>query len=228
MMHESRKSFEFVECMELTQMLGLRANDEKQLADLLQEAPLDSVYYHTHGVLLRHKSIGGVYPNDFATWAVVHVRDLALGERLAVLDPFDYGGLEDLRIEILSVIDDHLSRLPFVPRVIHGDAFDFIQSRIIEVPTGHEASSLREFRDLLSAVDVSAVYFHFIEARVRLRNGRDDFAVWLDQTLGLQRLSAQIDAINPYGESLERLRSEILTLCDDALERGGGADASQP
>ena len=228
MIEKFKKHFEFVECMELKQILGLRAGDEKQLADLLQEAPLDSVHYHTHGVFLRHKSIGGFYPNDFASWAALQVRDQALGERLAVLDPFDYAGLEDLRVEILSVIDDHLSRLHFVPRVVHGDAFDFIQSKIIEVPTGHEASNLREFRDLLSEVDVSAVYFHFIEARVRLPNGRSDFAVWLEETLGVQRLVTQIDAINPYGESLERLRSEILTLCDDALQKGGDADAGQP
>lgn len=228
MAREFKTPFEFVECMELKQILGLRAGDEKQLADLLQEAPLDSVYYHTHGVFLRHKAIGGVYPNDFASWAAVQVRDQALGERLAVLDPFDYVSLEDLRGEILSVIDDHLSRLNFVPRVVHGDAFDFIQSRITQVPTGHKATSLRALRDLLSEVDVSAIYFHFIEARVRLRNGRSDFAVWLDETLGLQPLAAQIDAINPYGESLERLRSEILTLCDDTLQKGGDADASQP
>jgi hypothetical protein len=222
------RPFMFVECMELKQILGLRASDEKQLADVLQEVPLDSVYYHTHGVFLRNKSIAGVYPNDFAWWAATQVRDQALAERLAVLDPFDYSRLEDLREEILSVIDDHLSRLQFIPRVVYGDPFDFIQSRIVQVPTGHEARNLLELRNLLSDVDVSAVYFHFIEARVRLREGRSDFAVWLEETLGLQQLAARIDLINPYGESLERLRSEILTNFDEALQRGEHGDAGQP
>ena len=87
MSHWLKKPFEFVECIGLNQMLGLRATDEKHLADLLEEVPLDSVYFHAHGVFLRNKSISAVYPNDFASWAAIQVRDQALAERLAVLGP---------------------------------------------------------------------------------------------------------------------------------------------
>lgn len=213
--------FQFVECMELKQILGIRAGDEKQLADLLQEAPLDTIFYHTYGVHLRNVSITGVYPNDFASWVAIQVRDQALAERLAVLDPFDYAGLEELRNEIVSVIDDHLAHLHFIPRVLYGEPFEFIQSRIVEVPTPYSASNLWEFCNYLSEVDVSAVYFHFIEARVRLGRGRSDFSRWIGEGLGLDHLAALIDAINPYSVSLERLRSTILTVCDEALKMEG-------
>jgi hypothetical protein len=40
-----------------------------------------------------------------------------LGERLGVLDPYEFETLEDLREALISVMDDHLSTLSAVPRV---------------------------------------------------------------------------------------------------------------
>ncbi|HYL80493.1 MAG TPA: DUF5752 family protein, partial [Candidatus Acidoferrum sp.] len=60
-------SFEFVACSELIQILGLRADNEGELAEILAEVPLDSIHYHTHGHFLRHGFLGALYPNDFAT-----------------------------------------------------------------------------------------------------------------------------------------------------------------
>ena len=68
---------------------------------------------------------------------------------LQSIDPFELQGLEPLREELISVIDDHLSRTPIVPRVIFGKPFNFNQSRILEVPTGLEVWTLQEFRNAL-------------------------------------------------------------------------------
>lgn len=75
-----------------------------------------SIYYHTHTYFLRHSHVEQLYPNDFAQWVAMEVRDHILGERLAVVDPFEFTGLESLREEFISVIDDHLSRTTIVPR----------------------------------------------------------------------------------------------------------------
>jgi hypothetical protein len=108
--------FFFTGCWELREMLGRNARDEQQLLEIIEEVPLDSIYYHTHSFFLRHKYIAGPYPNDFATWAAIQVRDRVLGERLAVLDPHDFDNLEALRNEIVTIIEGHLSRLQTVPR----------------------------------------------------------------------------------------------------------------
>jgi trehalose synthase-fused probable maltokinase len=212
--------FAFMACMELKEFIGLRAENERQLAQMLDEVPLDSIYYHTHGFLLRPRLLAGAYPNDFATWVDVHVRDRVLGERLAMVDPADFTTLQALREELVSVVDEHLRRIGIVPQVVSGEPFDFIQSRIVEIPTGIEARTLQELRDALLEVDQSALYFHLVEARLRLGRGRNDFAAWLERGLGLPDLAARVQAVNPYAGSLEQARARLLALLDEALAAG--------
>lgn len=221
MERQAKAPFLFVGCVELKEILGKEAENEKELADLLDEVPLDSIYYHTHSYFLRHPFVAGLYLSDFATWAAVQVRDRILGERLAVIDPFDFENLTVLREEILSIIDDHLSKMSIVPRVVFGEPFYFKQSRIVEVFTGLEARTLREFRDVLADIDASAIYFHLHEARMRLNRREGDFSVWLRESLEMSELADAVRAINPYLGSLERLRSKLLTTCDEFLKREG-------
>jgi len=212
--------FEFSGCVELRQILGLRAEDEKELADILEQVPQDSVYYHTHGFLLRHRYMAGVYANDFANWAAIQVGDRVLGEHLAVLDPLDFETLDDLRDRIISASDDHLKGMAIVPRVVYGEPFNFIESRIVQVPIGIEARTLGEFREAVSRIDDSAIYYHALEARVRLGQRRNDFSAWLGECLDLPGLAAKVEALNPYIGGLERLRSQILGYCDGVLTKG--------
>jgi trehalose synthase-fused probable maltokinase len=214
--------FAFVACMELHEFVGARAENERQLAQLLDEVPLDSIYYHTHGFLLRPRFLAGAYPNDFATWVDVQVRDRVLGERLAMVDPADFTTLQALREELVSVVDDHLRRIGVVPQVVSGEPFDFIQSRIVEIPTGIEVRTLQELRSALLEIDPSAIYFHLVEARLRLGRGRNDFAAWLERGLGLPELANRVQAVNPYAGSLEQARARIIALLDDALAAGAG------
>lgn len=212
--------FLFVACLELREFVGVRAENERHLADLIDEVSLDSIYYHTHGFFLRHKLVAGAYPNDFATWAAVQVRDRVLGERLAMVDPAQLPNLQALREELVSVIDDRLRGLQIVPGALLGEPFEFIQSRTVEIPTGTEVRTLEAFRNALLDVDASAIYYHLVEARMRLGRGQNDFAAWLEDGLGLQTLAARVRAVDPYAGSLERARTRLIQLCDEALAVG--------
>ncbi len=213
--------FLFTGCWELREMLGRSARDEQQLLEAIEEVPLDSIYYHTHRFFLRHQFIAGPYPNDFATWTAIQVRDRVLGEKLGILDPYDFENLEALRYEIVNIIDEHLSQLQIIPRVIYGEPFYFMQSRIIEVPTGLEARNLKEFREILSTVDGSAVYYHTFEAIHRLGRKKGDFPVWIEGELGLPELALKISKLDPYMSALESIRQRIISLCDEFLKKAG-------
>jgi hypothetical protein len=212
--------FLFVGCWELREMLGRSARDEQQLVEAIEEIPLDSIYYHTHSFFLRHKYIAGPYPNDFATWAAIQVRDRVLGEKLGIVDPYDFESLESLRGEIVTIIEEHLSQLQIIPRAIYGEPFYFMQSRIVEVPTGLQARTLAEFRDILATVDDSVVYYHIFEAILRLGRRKGDFALWVEEQLQLPELAEKISRLDLYMTSLEMIRHRIVKLCSDVLENG--------
>jgi hypothetical protein len=220
---DANTTFRFIGCSEIQEILGKQAEDERQLAELLEEIPLDSVYYHTHSYFLRARFIERTYPNDFAKWTSEQVGDHVLAERLSVVDPFDFSSLEALREELISIIDDHLSSMATVPRVGFGTPFYFNRSRILEVPTGLETRTLREFRNAISEVDVSAIYFHVFEAHLRLQREENDLSAWIRGSLKLTELANQMQALNPYLGSLERLRSSLLTMCDEYLAKSGQA-----
>jgi len=216
-MSNAAETFRFIGCSEIQEILGKQAEDERQLAELLEEVPLDSVYFHMHSFFLRQRFIRRTYPNDFADWVDEQVRDHVLAERLSVVDPFDFPTLEALREELISIIDDHLSSMSTVPRAGFETPFYFNRSRILEVPTGLEAGTLREFRDAISEVDDSAIYFHVFEAHLRLQREENDFSAWIRGSLKLPELADRMKGLNPYLGSLERLRSSLLTMCDDHL-----------
>jgi Family of unknown function (DUF5752) len=214
-------AFQFTGCVELRQALDHRARDERELLDRLEEVPSGSIFYHTHGYCLRHRPVTTAYGNDFAAWVAVHVRDQALAERLAVVNPFETASLEDLREELMSAVHDHLLRLSTIPRVEFGEAFYFQQSHIVEVPLGPPVTTLTEFRSGLADADASAIYFHMVEARTRLGRRSGDFAEWIRTSLDLPALADRIERIDAYMTSLERVRARLLTLVDAALEESG-------
>lgn len=197
-------------------MLGLIARDEAELLQHIEDAPIESIHHHTHAYFLRHHYLAGAYPNDFATWAAIQVRDRVLGERLAIVDPFDFEDLEALRAALISIIDDHLTHTPSVPRVVYGEPFYFMTTTLVAIPTGLEARTLSEFRDRLAGAEVAVVYYHLFEAR---RCHRPTFDAWLEAQ-GQEALADAIRRVHPYTTDLEGLRSRLLALCDEALRRG--------
>jgi hypothetical protein len=211
--------FVFTGCVELRQTLNLRALDERELMDRLEDAPGAAVLFHTYGYFLRHGPMTMAYGNDFAAWVATQVRDQVLAERLAVVNPFEFDSLETLREELVTVVNDHLVRLSSVPRIEFGEPFYFQQSEVVQVPLGPGVTGLAEFRNALADVDTSAVYFHMIEARARLGRPADDFSEWIRASLRLSALADRIARIDAYMTSLERVRARVLSLVDAELER---------
>lgn len=211
--------FQFMGCIEIKELLGKRADDEMELLELIKEVPIDSIYYHTHSYFLRHFYIAGPYPNDFANWAAIQVRDRVLGEKLAEVTPSGEKNLEDIRTELIEIIEGHLSTMKIVPSVMYGQPFHFMQSRIIEVSTGITVSNLQEFFEALKTVDASALYNHVFEARLRDRRGRSDFSIWMEEVLNMKELADKFEMVDSYMYTLEGLRSKLLDLCKKELEK---------
>jgi hypothetical protein len=205
--------------MELREVLAKAAMDEQRLLELIEEVPGDSIYYHTHSYYLRHPYAQGIFPNDFATWVTLYAQDRLLGERLGVLDPFEFEDIEQLRSEIMSIIGEHLSQRGSISHCVPAEPFEFVRSHIIESDLGLKVRTLREFREALARVEVGAIYNHVCEARMRKGRLPGDFACWLaaEEGLGQPELAVQVVKVGRLGLSLEGIREHIVRLCDQAL-----------
>jgi hypothetical protein len=182
----------------------------------IAEVPAGSIFFHTFGYFLRHRAFTTAYGNDFARWAAVEIGDSALAERLAVVDPFAFSSVEELREHLATILQDHLRGREAVRRVEFDRGFHFQQSHIVEVPLGVSAETLVEFRAGLATVDESAIYVHTVETRAGQRR-TEAFGEWLRDSLALPELAEQFERADPYLTSLERVRGRLLSLVDTAL-----------
>ena len=220
---DARNPFNFTGCSEIRESLGIRADSERHLLERLETVPDESIYFHTVLTLQRRQVVATPYPNDFASWVATEVRDIALAERLALSSPFEFDDLEAFREHLLTVLDDHLSRMPFDPRSFFGRPFHFLRGHLVEVPLDVVASDLKSLREGLATVDQSAIYYHAIEAIGRLERPRNDFAAWVDEVLGRPELATRLAAPDPFVLTLEGVRSRLLAVIDEALAQEGTA-----
>jgi hypothetical protein len=211
------RPFTFAGCVELRQALDVHALDERELMRRIGEAPAGSIFFHTFGYFLRHRAFTTAYGNDFARWAALEIGDHALAERLAVVDPFAFSTLEQLREHLVTILQDHLRGREAERRLEFDRGFHFQQSHVVEVPLGVTAQTLAEFRAGLATVDESAIYLHTVETRARERHA-EAFSEWLRDSLELPELAERFERIDPYLTTLERIRGRLLSLVDAALD----------
>ena len=212
--------FAFWSCHEIRESLGVRADTEQALGEHLRTIDAASIYHHSIRCLLRHQVGSPAYPDDFARWVAQEVGDPELAERLALFSPFDLPTLEDFRTHLVTVIEDH------VERQTHGRPpgrvpFRFLRSHLVALPIGVAADDLATLRAGLESVDDSTIYFHTVESAGRRPHGRNDFAEWVDNELGLAALADRLAAVDPFVAGLARTRGLLI----DALDSHAGGQA---
>jgi len=107
--------FAVKDCALLTISQGERAQNLRELRDRIRSVHPGSIYHHFWGGLLRPVFDDPEYRNDFAVWASRGLHDIRLAERLAIVDPTSFAILEDLRQELLEVVEERLEESEFVP-----------------------------------------------------------------------------------------------------------------
>lgn len=189
---------------------GRRAQNLRELRDHIRDVDADSLYYHFWGSRLRPKFDEPVYNNDFASWAHHALRDEIVAERLSVVDPRDHRTLEGLRQELLDILDYRLDEQEMVPWSKTDEQFSFIRSQIVVFDTGVSVRTPQELIAAIPGLSTSSVFYHFIDARRRTSDGRDDFTVWLEAQQG--DFAALVDGlaeVDHYFVTLSTLRDRI-------------------
>jgi Family of unknown function (DUF5752) len=206
-------SFSIKDCALVALATGKKARQLQEFRSQLTDIDAASIYHHFWGGLLQPRFEEREYNNDFAAWIRHGIHDAVLAERLAALAPSGFTSLEALRQEIIELIETRLDEMEHLSWTRATRQFEFICSQIVVFDTGRRLGRPAELATAVTSLSTSSIFYHFIDARRRTRDGRDDFSDWLagfgDEFISLQD---ELVCIDPYFSSLSELREELSLL----------------
>ena len=212
--------FNVKDCTLITRMAGVReAMNLRELEERVRICPDESLFHHFCETVIRPTFDFPDYPNDFALWAGLQLRDKILAERLAIINPYKYESFDDLRNQLIDIIEERLSETEHILWVPKGRAFQFLQAATVVFDTGIVLNSPQDFFRQLPQMSLGSIYYHFVEARRRTKGMVDDFTLWLSEFLkNTDSLIKTLREIDFYFLSLAELRNSMVALCADYFE----------
>ena len=175
-----------------------KATNLQELLEALRTCSDSSIFQHTFQTLAEHHFIKEGFSNDFSHWAFAACNEVELAERLASIDVREFTSIVTLRERIVRLIEEYLQKNPRAATRTAMEPFYLMASDLVVVPTPYVARNLEEFADGLRRVSIHAIYYHFIDARLRLKLNNNDFSVWLEQELDLAQAADRLNRIDIY------------------------------
>jgi Family of unknown function (DUF5752) len=194
-----------------------------QLLTGITLAPEMAIFYHLHQRFFRDPDRLPAYPNDLAAWADTVLGNAVVAERLANLNLIRCVNLAVVRREMSVILAEHLRHNGEGREVPWEDRFIFCQPRLVVFPSRREARTPVECVDVLRDVDSDTIGYHLFAPKIAPGPVANDFAVWF-RHWGYTSLAQQLDAFDPYLNSLEDNRAYLLELVDMGLRQPRGGE----
>ncbi|BBA36665.1 putative uncharacterized protein [Methylocaldum marinum] len=206
------------DCALLAIATGRRAQNLKELRDQLLIIHPGSIYFHFWGNLLHPRFDEPEYSNDFAAWSRHALHDKVLAERLSVVDPNSYGTLDELRQELIEIIEQRLDEREVLAWAQPDQQFEFIRALTVVFRTDLQFFAPEKLASRIGHMSVSSIFYHFIDAKRRNENRLDDFRNWLESFGGrYESLIQCLAMIDPYFTTLTRLREDLARIFSGCL-----------
>ena len=215
----ARSPFYFNSASHLLRIGREKATTLMELLEAIRACPESSIFQHTFQTLAEHHFISSGFSNDFSHWAFASCNEVELAERLAAIDVREFTSIAALRERLIHVIESYLQKNPRAAGRAAMEPFYLMASDLVVVPTPYVARNLEEFADGLRKVSIHAIYYHFIDARLRLKLNSNDFSVWLDKELDLPQMADKVNRIDIYTSTLEDVRRGIVKLIESDVGR---------
>jgi hypothetical protein len=221
-MKRAKHPFVFYSRLHLFELTGIIARNLPQLLKHIHTVSGTSIYQHTHHFIQQRQYLSPEPPNDFAYWISEVLGDKDLGERIASIDLMSHTSIQSIRDELIKTIEKALKDRPNLKKLTapEGSGFAFLKSVSFAFPTEYEANTLKQFAECLNNVTLNSIYFHVFEARLRIGRPTNDFSMWLETSLDKKQLAEKISQLDPYSQTDERLRQQILHLIEAEISKG--------
>jgi hypothetical protein len=212
--------FNIMDCALIAIATGEKAQNLRELRDNLKITHPGCLYYHFWGGLLRPNYDDPEFQNDFAVWTSRNLHDSKISEQLSIIDPNVFENIEDLRQEVIEIIEQRLYETEYIPWAKSGLEFHFIRSQIVVFDTGVCINDPSQLLDIINEMSLGSIFYHFIDARRRTHENKNDFSIWL-KVFGdkYRKLCEGLDEIDPYFTNLKELRQEINSVFHHYIKR---------
>jgi hypothetical protein len=214
----ARSPFYFNSASHLLRIGREKATTLMELLEAIRTCPESSIFQHTFQTLAEHHFISSGFSNDFSHWAFASCNEVELAERLASIDVREFTSIAALRERLIHVIESYLQKNPRAATRAAMEPFYLMASDLVVVPTPYGGRNLEEFADGLRKVSIHAIYYHFIDARLRLKLNSNDFSVWLDKELDMPQAADKVNRIDIYTSTLEDVRRGILKIVEAEMD----------
>jgi hypothetical protein len=215
----ARTPFYFNSAANLLRISRDKATNLQELLDAIRDCSDACIFQHTFQTLEEHHFIREGFSNDFSHWAFSACNEVALAERLAALDVREFTSIAALRERLVHIIETYLHKNPRAATRAAMEPFYLMASEVVVVPTPYVARNLEEFADGLRKVSIHSIYYHFIDARLRLKLNTNDFSVWLEEELDMAQAADRLNRIDIYTSTLEGARRNILRIIEGEMAR---------
>jgi hypothetical protein len=212
----AREPFVFYSTAHIIELTGRSARSLPELRAGIAEVTGSSIFHHTFGALQDRFFAAQRFTSDFARWAVEALQDWAVAERLALMHPTEFPSVRALRERTLQVIDDRLREGDPPARARPGREFHFSQSISLIYPAGYQATTLAALREGIRRASDRTLFFHLIEARLRIGRCTTDLSCWLADELACPHIADRLDRLDFFVPSTEDLRQQVLASLEDA------------
>ena len=216
----ARSPFYFNSASHLLRIGREKATTLMELLEAIRACPEASIFQHTFQTLAEHHFISSGFSNDFSHWAFASCNEVELAERLAAIDVREFTSIATLRERLIHIMESYLQKNPRAAARVAMEPFYLMASDLVVVPTPYVARNLEEFADGLRKVSIHAIYYHFIDARLRLKLNSNDFSIWLEKELDMPQAADKINRIDIYTSTLEEVRRSILKVLEAEMRRG--------
>ena len=217
--HLAKAPFYFNSASHLMRIGREKATNLQELLQAIKVCPDASIFQHTFQTLEEHHFILEGFSNDFSHWAFAACNEVELAERLAAIDVREFTSISALRERLVHIIESYLNKNPRAGTRIAMEPLYLMAADLVVVPTPYVARNLEEFAGCLRKVSVHSIYYHFIDARLRLKLNTNDFSVWLEKELDLGAAARRLNQIDIYTSTLEDVRQSILMTIEAEVVR---------
>ena len=215
------KPFDVRDCALLSLATAKSVQTLREFREALLVVHPSSIYHHFWGRLLQAHFDEPEYNNDFAGWAIHGLGDRSLAERLAVVDPTDYEDIEELRADLVDIVEQRLDESELLAWERADVPFHFVRTQIVVLDTGVRVEHPAEMARVIPEMSQGGIFYHFIDARTRTEEKTDDFSAWL-AGYGYEYvdLIRELVMLDPYFSSLKEIRQKLGAIFAGYFEGG--------